>query len=71
MIIQNLNELLNQSIILVEGPLMTKVAKSNRSWQILSLHGHIVILHAPVSDPLDTKYVQFSDEVCPQFSSTI
>ena len=50
---------------------MTKVAKSNRIWQILSLQGHIVILHAPASDPLDTKYVQFSDDVCPQVISTV
>ena len=54
----------------VEGPFIMNDWKSKRIWQISSLQGHILILHAPTSPPVDTKYVQFSEDVLPHDIST-
>jgi len=39
-------------MVVVEGPLMTKVEKSSLSWQIFELHGQISMRQRPLS-PLD------------------
>jgi hypothetical protein len=39
----------------VLGPVMTKVLKSNLSWQMLLLQGQIRALQLPAVTPLDSK----------------
>lgn len=41
--------------VIVEGPVMTKLVKSNLNWHIFSLAGHILNLQDPISFPCDTK----------------
>lgn len=54
-------------VIDVEGPVITNDEKSIRSWHIPDEHGHILTVQAPAfSDPDDSKYVQFSEDVDPQ-----
>ena len=57
-------------VVVVSGPVMTKVEKSNLNWQISSLHGQILIRHCPTSWPPDWKYVQFSEDDWPHPSVT-
>ena len=38
---------------LVEGPVMTKLLKSSRIWQMLSLQGQILALQLPVATDVD------------------
>ena len=57
-------------VVVVSGPVMTKVEKSNLNWQMSSLHGQILIRHCPTSWPPDWKYVQFSEDDWPQPSVT-
>jgi len=57
---------------LVEGPVMTKVLKSKRIWQMLVFILQIFALQAPVFTEVDeSKYVKFSAEVPPQFSVNV
>lgn len=42
-------------VVDVDGPLMIKVSKSNRNWQILVLTGQIFKEQLPDSEPLDSK----------------
>lgn len=42
-------------VVSVEGPLMTKVSKSNLNWQMLVLTGQILTAQLPDSEPPDSK----------------
>ncbi len=53
-----------------DGPVIWKARKSRRSWQMLSLHGQISVLHVPAAGASDSKWVQFSLEDSPQFRTT-
>ena len=50
----------------VAGPVITKVSKSSRIWQILVLALQIWAEHPPVGAVVSSKYVQFSVELDPQ-----
>ena len=46
----------------VEGSAILNEIKSNLSWQISDVIGHILALHTPDwKYPLDWKYVEFSE----------
>ena len=54
----------------VEGWAILNVIKSNLSWHISDVIGQIFALHAPLSDPVDWKYVEFSELCSPQLRTT-
>ena len=54
----------------VEGSAILNVIKSNLSWHISDVIGQIFALHAPLSDPVDWKYVEFSELCSPQLRTT-
>ena len=49
----------------VEGPVMVKVLKSRRIWQMLVLHLQTVAAQLPAVTVAESKYVQFSENVFP------
>ena len=55
----------------VEGSAILNEIKSNLSWQISDVIGHILALHTPDwKYPLDWKYVEFSELSSPQLRTT-
>ena len=50
----------------VEGPVMVKVLKSRRIWQMLVWHLHTEAAQLPAVTVEESKYVQFSENVFPQ-----
>jgi hypothetical protein len=53
-------------VVEVDGPVVTNVLKSSLSWQMLELHLQMDTWHVPDSVPVDSKYVQFCEELPPQ-----
>jgi hypothetical protein len=66
------NRLLSSSVVLVLGPVKTKVFKSSRIEQISSEMGQIVRLHVEPSVSVDgfVQYVRFSEELDPHVVTT-
>ena len=54
----------------VEGSAILNAIKSNLSWHISNVIGQIFALHAPLSDSVDWKYVEFCELCSPQLRTT-